>query len=163
VPNNKEKNMKYLFIILLLTFNASTQAQQTTASAGGDASGIGGTFSYSIGQVVYTYIYGSDVIVAQGVQQPYEISTLGSDNYQINLVMQTYPNPTKDYLVLNVHSIDLSNIIFQLYDLNGILIETRTIFSPIETICMVNLPSSVYFLKVINNNKEETAFKIVKN
>jgi hypothetical protein len=153
-------------IILLIIFGCtitSIQAQQTTASAGGDATGIGGTFSYSIGQVVYTYIYGSDVIVAQGVQQPYEISTLGSDNYQINLVMQAYPNPTKDYLVLNIHSIDLSNIIFQLYDLNGRLIETRTIFSPMETICMVNLPSSVYFLKVTNNNKEVKTFKIIKN
>ena len=153
-------------IISLIIFGCtitSIQAQQTTASAGGDASGIGGTFSYSIGQVVYTYIYGSDVIVAEGVQQPYEISTLGSDNYPINLVMQAYPNPTKDYLLLNVHSLDLSNIIFQLYDLNGRLIETRTIFSPIEPICMVNLPSSVYFLKVTNNNKEVKAFKIIKN
>jgi len=153
-------------IIALIIFGCtitSIQAQQTTASAGGDASGIGGTFSYSIGQVVYTYNYGTDLIVAQGVQQPFEISTLGLDNYQINLVMQTYPNPTKDYLVLNVHTIDLSNIIFQLYDVNGTLIETRTIFNPIETICMVNLPSSVYFLKVTHNSKEVKSFKIIKN
>ena len=153
-------------IIALIIFGCSIisiQAQQTTVSAGGDASGIGGTFSYSIGQVVYTYNYGTDVIVAQGVQQPFEISILGLDNYQINLVMQTYPNPTKDYLVLNVHALDLSNMIFQLYDVNGRLIETRTMFSPIETICMMNLPSSVYVLKVINNNKEVKSFKIIKN
>ena len=153
-------------IIVLIIFGCSIisiQAQQTTASAGGDASGIGGTFSYSIGQVVYTYNYGTDVIVAQGVQQPFEISILGLDNYQINLVMQTYPNPTKDYLVLNVHALDLSNMIFQLYDVNGRLIETRTMFSPIETICMMNLPSSVYVLKVTNNNKEVKSFKIIKN
>ena len=153
-------------IIVLIIFGCSIisiQAQQTTVSAGGDASGIGGTFSYSIGQVVYTYNYGTDVIVAQGVQQPFEISILGLDNYHINLVMQTYPNPTKDYLVLNVHALDLSNMIFQLYDVNGRLIETRTMFSPIETICMMNLPSSVYVLKVINNNKEVKSFKIIKN
>lgn len=153
-------------IIALIIFGCSIisiQAQQTTVSAGGDASGIGGTFSYSIGQVVYTYNYGTDVIVAQGVQQPFEISILGLDNYHINLVMQTYPNPTKDYLVLNVHALDLSNMIFQLYDVNGRLIETRTMFSPIETICMMNLPSSVYVLKVINNNKEVKSFKIIKN
>ena len=153
-------------IIVLIIFGCSIisiQAQQTTASAGGDASGIGGTFSYSIGQVVYTYNYGTDVIVAQGVQQPFEISILGLDNYQINLVMQTYPNPTRDYLVLNVHALDLSNMIFQLYDVNGRLIETRTMFSPIETICMMNLPSSVYVLKVTNNNKEVKSFKIIKN
>ena len=156
--------MKKIIALIIFGFSiTSIQAQQTTASAGGDASGIGGTFSYSIGQVVYTYNYGTDLIVAQGVQQPFEISTLGLDNYQINLVMQTYPNPTKDYLVLNVHAIDLSNIIFQLYDVNGTLIETRTIFNPRETICMVNLPSSVYFLKVTHNSKEVKSFKIIKN
>jgi hypothetical protein len=156
--------MKKIIALIIFGFSiTSIQAQQTTASAGGDASGIGGTFSYSIGQVVYTYNYGTDLIVAQGVQQPFEISTLGLDNYQINLVMQTYPIPTKDYLVLNVHTIDLSNIIFQLYDVNGKLIETRTIFNPIETICMVNLPSSVYFLKVTHNSKEVKSFKIIKN
>ena len=66
--------MKKIFFLIIFAFTITLiQAQQTTVAAGGDASGIGGTFSYSIGQVVYTYIYGSDVLVAQGVQQPYEI------------------------------------------------------------------------------------------
>lgn len=154
---------KIISLIIFVYAITSIQAQQTTASAGGDASGIGGTFSYSIGQVVYTYIYGSDVIVAEGVQQPYEILTLGLDNYQISLVVQAYPNPTNDYLLLNLNSIGLSNTLFHLYDLHGGLIETRTIVNPIETICMENLPSSIYFLKVTNNNKEIKSFKIIKN
>lgn len=79
-------------IIALIIFGCSMlsiQAQQTTVSAGGDASGIGGTFSYSIGQVVYTYNYGTDVIVAQGVQQPFEISILGLHNQIYLIVIQT--------------------------------------------------------------------------
>ena len=156
--------MKKIILLIIFSFTiTAVKAQQTTATAGGDALGSGGSFSYSIGQVVYTYIYGSDVIVAEGVQQPYEILTLGLDNYQISLVVQAYPNPTNDYLLLNVNSIGLSNTLFHLYDLHGGLIETRTIVNPIETICIENLPSSIYFLKVTNNNKEIKSFKIIKN
>ena len=154
-------------IISLFIFGctiASIQAQQTTATAGGDASGSGGSFSYSIGQVVYIYNYGSDLIVAQGVQQPYEISTiLGSDNYQINLMMQTYPNPTKDYLILNISTIDFSILNFQLYDISGRLIVTKNISGSLETIDMGYLPNSHYLLMVKNNNKEIKTFKIIKN
>ena len=155
---------KIISLIIFVYAITSIQAQQTTASAGGDASGIGGTFSYSIGQVVYTYIYGSDVIVAEGVQQPYEISTiLDFDTYEINLMIKTYPNPTKDYLVLNLNTVDFSNLLFELYDLNGRLIKRRNIASSTETIYMEYLPNAHYLLKINNKNKEIKTFKIIKN
>ena len=155
---------KIISLIIFVYAITSIQAQQTTASAGGDASGIGGTFSYSIGQVVYTYIYGSDVIVAEGVQQPYEISTiLDFDTYEINLMIKTYPNPTKDYLVLNLNTVDFSNLLFELYDLNGRLIKRRNIASSTETIDMEYLPNAHYLLKINNKNKEIKTFKIIKN
>ena len=157
--------MKKIISLIIFAFTITLiQAQQTTVAAGGDASGLGGTFSYSIGQVVYTYIYGSDVLVAQGVQQPYEISTIvGLDNIQINLLIQTYPNPTKDYLLLDLNSVDFSNLLFQLYDLKGRLIETRNISSPTEIIDMGNLPSAHYLLVVKSNDKEIKTFKVIKN
>jgi hypothetical protein len=40
--------------------------------AGGEATGSGGSVSYSVGQVVYTTNTGINGSVAQGVQQPYE-------------------------------------------------------------------------------------------
>lgn len=157
--------MKNIILLFLFVFTITlVKAQQTTATAGGDASGIGGSFSYSIGQVVYTYIYSSDVIVAQGVQQPYEISTiLDFDNYEINLLIKTYPNPTKDYLVLNLNTLDFSNLFFELYDLNGRLIEKRNISDSIETIDMEYLPNAHYLLKINNKTKEIKTFKIIKN
>jgi len=49
------------------------QAQETIPASGGKASGSGGTASYSFGQVVYTTYTGTNGLVAQGVQQPFEI------------------------------------------------------------------------------------------
>ena len=139
-------------------------AQQTTTATGGDASGSGGTVAYSVGQIVYTTNTGTTGSVAQGVQQPFEISVvLGIDNNAINLEVTAYPNPTTNYLTLNICKTELSALNFQLYDITGKLIESKKIKSSIETIDMENLPTATYFLKVADNNKEVKTFKIIKN
>ena len=158
----KQKNVK--FSILLLGLSLTAQAQQATTTTGGDASGSGGTVAYSVGQIVYTTNTGTTGSVAQGVQQPYEISiVLGIDNHSINLELSAYPNPTTDYLTLNVGNFELSTLNFQLYDISGKLIESRKIISSSETIGLENLPSATYFLKVTNNTKVVKTFKIIKN
>ena len=87
---------KNKLIILLLCLTASAiQAQQSTVSAGGVSTGAGGSVTYSIGQTVYTYISNSDIIVAQGVQQPLEIALLSVVGDPFNTIkIQVYPNPT---------------------------------------------------------------------
>ena len=158
---HKIKLSSIIFLTLGLT---NSYAQQAATATGGDASGSGGSVAYSIGQVVYTTSTGSTGSVAQGVQQPYEISiALGVENQSINLVMAAYPNPTNDYLTLSVSNLELSNLNFQLFDMSGKLIENRKITSATETIRMENLPSASYFLKVTTNNNDVKTFKIIKN
>jgi len=158
----KHKKVKLSFLLLGLGLTA--QAQQVTTATGGDASGSGGTTAYSVGQIVYTTNTGTTGSVAQGVQQPYEISiVLGIEDNSINLELTAYPNPTTNYLTLNVGKAELSTLNFQLYDISGKLIESRKIISSTETIGMANLPSATYFLKVSNNNNEVKTFKIIKN
>ena len=158
------KQKKVKLSVLLLGLGLTAQAQQATIATGGNASGSGGTVAYSVGQVVYNTHTATTGSVAQGVQQPYEISVvLGLKNQSINLAIAAYPNPTTDYLTLSLSNIELSNLNFQLFDISGKLIENRKITSTTETIRMENLPSAGYFLKVIQNNKEVKIFKIIKN
>ncbi len=158
------KQKKVKLSVLLLGLGLTAQAQQATTATGGNASGSGGTVAYSIGQIVYTTNMGTNGSVAQGVQQPYEISiVLGIDNHSIKLELTAYPNPTTNFLTLNVGKAELSTLNFQLYDISGKLIENRKIISNTETIGMENLPSATYFLKVTNNNNEIKTFKIIKN
>ena len=162
--NNMKKTKEKSIALLLFGFAVVTaQAQQATTTSGGIASGSGGTVAYSVGQVVYTTNTGSNGSVAQGVQQPYEISVvLGVENPEISLTMQAYPNPTIDNLTLNVGNNQLSNLNLQLFDLNGRLVENRIISNAIETIGMENLAAAVYFLKVTRSNTEIKIFKIIK-
>ena len=158
------KKTKLIIIFSLIFALTGIKAQQGFTAAGGGASGGGGTAAYSVGQIVYTSNTGAGGSVAQGVQQPYEISiVLGVEDLQISLNMKVYPNPTSDFLILNVGNFELSTLNFELYDISGKLLERKKITSITETISLVNLPSSTYFLKVTSNNEEIKTFKVIKN
>jgi hypothetical protein len=161
----KMKHKKVKLSVLLLGLGLTAQAQQAITTSGGNASGSVGSVSYSVGQIVYKTDSGSLGSVAQGVQQPYEISIVtGLEKAQwINLVPSAYPNPVTDYVILKVENYKTENLTYQLYDMRGKLIESRKIISSTETIGMENLPSAIYFLKVTNNNNEVKTFKIIKN
>ena len=67
-------------IILPLFFLSATvhvHAQEALTASGGDASGIGGSSSYSIGQVFYSNYIGLNGSEAQGVQQASFIAAAG--------------------------------------------------------------------------------------
>lgn len=154
-----------IVVLFLLAFGLQTiHAQEAVIAAGSDASGFGGTVAYSVGQIVYTTNTGTNSSVAQGVQQPFEISIVpGKDGNSIELELNVYPNPTNNFLILNVGNSELSTLSYELYDNIGKILKRRKMISSSETIGMENLPSAIYFLKVSNNNKEVKTFKIIKN
>ncbi len=159
----KTRKVISAIMLLLLGGTMTLQAQQTTTTAGGEASGSGGTASYTVGQTVYTTNTGTNGnSTAQGVQQPYEISTtIGINETSISLEMSVYPNPTTNYLTLKVEKTD--NLSYQLYDMQGKLIKNIIISSKTTNISMENLPSAIYFLKISKSNKLVKTFKIIKN
>jgi hypothetical protein len=149
-------------VALLLLGLGGLHAQEIPTAAGGEATGSGGTVSYSVGQVVYTTATGINGSVTQGVQQPYEVSTtVGINETSINLELSVYPNPTTDYLTLKVD--DNSNLNYQVYDLQGKVIENKKVSSTTTSINVENLPKAIYFLNVTKNNRIVKTFKIIKN
>jgi hypothetical protein len=141
------------------------QAQSTIPASGGNATGSGGSVSYTVGQVTYQTLSGTNGTVVQGVQQPYEISivTALEEAKDINLVCSVYPNPTIDFLTLKVGDYENKNMSYWLYGVNGNLIVTKKILSNETQISMGNQVSGTYFLKVTSGNKELKTFKIIKN
>jgi hypothetical protein len=112
---SRKLKVKSLLVATLLTFafSLSTVSAQTSVNAtGGDASGSGGSASYSVGQVAYQTHTGTSGSVAEGVQQPYEISVVTSieEANDIKLSITAYPNPTTDYLELKVESEKLNDL-----------------------------------------------------
>ena len=53
------------------------QAQSNTGTLGGEATGSGGTASFTAGEVFYTYKSGASGSVTEGVQQSYRVLPTG--------------------------------------------------------------------------------------
>ena len=161
----RHKKVKLSVILLLGLGLTGLQAQEAIPVSGGNASGSGGAVSYSVGQLVYTTNTGTSGSVAQGVQQPYEISEVtGIEEVKgITLQCSAYPNPATDYVKLKVENYETKNLTYWLYDINGKLLESKKIDGSETFINMEILVPATYFLKVIDNNKEVKTFKIIKN
>ena len=161
-----KQESKTLSILFLCGFwTIVVQAQETIPATGGNATGSGGSVSYTVGQITYSAISGTNGTVNQGVQQPYEISivTAIENTEGITLEWLIYPNPTRGLVKLIVTPFDFENLRFRLFDINGILLQDKKVEKRETEISLENLSSSVYFLKVIKNNVEVKVFKIVKN
>lgn len=162
----RRKQLKLSVVLLLgLGFATSVLAQEAIPASGGNASGSGGSVSYSIGQVLYATNIGTNGSMAEGVQQPFEISVVvGIDQARdINLKCTAYPNPATDLLTLEVEIPDNENLFFQLYDVMGKLLVSKKLIDIKTTIPMTYLPPSTYFLKVTDNQQVVKTFKIIKN
>ena len=158
------RNSRILTTIVALIFSVGLSAQETVPATGGDATGIGGSSSYTVGQLVYTTNTGTNGSVAQGVQQPYEISTsVGIEVTGINLELVVYPNPTTNVLNLNIGNYNNEKLTYQLYDMQGKLLDTKHVINNSTPIVMQELPKSTYLLSVLDNNSLIKTFRIIKN
>ncbi len=162
-----KKNKLKLSAIGLLIFGLSNlQAQETTTTAGGEASGSGGTASYTVGQVVYTTNTGTNGnSIAQGVQQPFEISVVTGikEAKDISLSVLAYPNPTTDYLTVKVENYETASLQYMVFDINGKLLQQVKCTGNKTSINIQNYPAANYFVKVLDSEKEIKVFKIIKN
>jgi len=159
---------KYLAVIIsagMPLFGMLLEAQNSISASGGNASGSTGTVSFSVGQVVYTEYTGTNGSVAQGVQQPYEISVVTGieEASDISLEIVVYPNPATDFIMLKIENYEAKNLRYQLYDLNGSLLRENKIVGNETSIVMSNYMSATYFLKVTDNTKLIKSFKIIKH
>jgi hypothetical protein len=152
--------MKQFIITAILIGSAYCSfAQQSPVSAGGEATGTGGSMSYSIGQVSYK----SNNQMTDGVQQPYEILVVGEKNKNIELSWNAYPNPVRSHLTLATGT-EFTGLSYSLYDMSLKLIRKESIQNSETSIDMSELATSTYILKVTSStNQELSTFKIIKN
>jgi hypothetical protein len=160
----KQKKMS-LGVFLLLGMGLSQGfAQQAVTSSGGDASGSGGTAAYSVGQVAYTSNQSANGSVNQGVQQAYEIFTIGLDDKVLSEnSFSLYPNPVSNELKLQSGGFEKEILHYSLLDVQGKLISTSEVKENETIIPVSQLPSATYFIHLINQeNKKVQSFKIIK-
>jgi hypothetical protein len=154
----KLNKSKALLSIFFCFFLISANAQRTTVASGGNASGSGGSVSYTIGQMDYTTNTGSTGSAMQGVQQPYEIIPISSTEQNIS----AFPNPTDGLITLSFENYPLINTTYQIYDEHGRLLQSNKINLEQTTIDLTEFATAIYFLKIQDGAKELKVFKIFK-
>ncbi|MCX6245776.1 MAG: T9SS type A sorting domain-containing protein [Bacteroidetes bacterium] len=160
----KTNQIKLLVTVFLCLGLMQAWAQKDVMAAGGNATGSGGSASYSVGQVVYTTATGTNGSANQGVQQPYEIFIVGIDNNPgVNLQLTVYPNPASVQVTLNIGRMNSENMDYRLYDFMGKLLDSQKIRTELTEIPMANFPVGTYLLKVLDGQSLLRTFKIIKN
>ena len=160
------KKLLHLIILLIMT-TANVFAQSAIVPVGGDAQGNGGSVSYTVGQMAVESTANSNgsISVAEGVQQPYEIMTVGVDDYpQIALNAVVYPNPTENIaqLQLNGFEIPADGLRATFYDGNGKQLQSVTVTNDLTAFQIGQYATGTYYLEVRDGKRVLKTFKIVR-
>ena len=160
-------------VVFLLVFfiNAGLNAQvlhHAIAGAGGNSQSSGGSISYTAGQVVYTTHSVTGGSLAQGIQQPYEVSVVSGmeDTFALSLFMEVNPNPSDGIVKLRMSSsgpVQSMKLSYCILDIHGRIRSNGRIADSETEIVMTNMAPGVYFLRVSEDYRDIRVFKIIKN
>lgn len=157
---------KILFFSFCLFLSSKTFAQSDFVPAGGNAAANTGSITYTIGQIAVQNTSNGSKSILEGIQQPYEIQTVGVDEYQdITLEAVVFPNPTQHSVQLRISNyiIPDDGLNAQLYDANGKLLRIYTLNDLETLIDMEPYPTATYLLRVMEGDHLLKTFKVVKH
>lgn len=162
--------------LLLFSFTIASHAlySQVTApvifnSCGGSITTAAGTFEFSIGEpVVFTSI-NANIVITQGVLQPFDDVLTAVDVMNISTRVKVFPNPTAMLVYLQPAFTQGGSLHCELYNASGQLMETREIKllhgNEVQVFNIEQYTPGLYLLKVMfkTGNKEGiTTYKIQK-
>lgn len=152
--------MKQSFIaIAVLLSSSAVFAQKNTVATGGDASGSGGSASYTVGQIDYINVDNGAHNMNAGVQQPYEFYTVGIEELTFNI--ELFPNPSQDELHLTLEQ--FTDLNCKIYEANGRIIEERKTLGADNVFQVSTWAKGMYNLVLFNKDKSVQNIKIIKN
>jgi hypothetical protein len=159
----KLKKMKNTIITFVLFLPGIFVAQTSVNSAGGNATGGGYAYSYSIGQVVYSSYQDNAFSLSEGVQQQYAVDDNGVMENFSELGLSVFPNPFIETFTITISGETPEAYEFQLMDANGKLIEHGRLTGKETLIKTEQLPTANYYLSLYSRErKSSVTYKLIK-
>ncbi|MDP2888495.1 MAG: T9SS type A sorting domain-containing protein [Bacteroidota bacterium] len=160
--------MKKIPLILFMVFGFNIAYCQNLkpdviATAGSFYANSTNSVSWTIGECIPETFSNSGNKLTQGFQQGiYDINTL-ADNTETRIAINLFPNPTADFVNLEIHLQDKKGYFYQLFDLEGNCLKNGKITSEKSVINMSDFSNSAYILNVFApDQKLLKSFKIIK-
>ena len=143
------------FLIIAFFSTSLLYSQEAISVSGSDATGTGGSLSYTIGQVAFTNYSGTTGSVSAGVQQAYTIfATTGVNATNFPLEASVYPNPTTDEITIAFNELVKGKVFVSIYDHLGKLVMEKNQQAQATLIYSLNsLTPGNYFIKVSVSNR----------
>ncbi len=157
----------FLFFVISCVSILFLHGQSAIVPLGGDAQGVGGSVSYTVGQVAVNNAQNGtgSVTVQEGVQQPYEIMTVGVNHYpQISLNAVVYPNPTENLVQLELNGFELPDGGLQahLFDMRGKKLGVVSVTDDITTFQIGQYATGNYLIELRDGKRILKTFKVVR-
>ena len=161
-----KKFVLFFWALLLIGYVfPQSKTLEVNPVAGDVYTGYDITLSWTIGEGVIETFSNNEMVLTQGFQQPSLKITLVEESDKIDFQLNVYPNPTKNFLTINLLSENDISCTTELFDMSG-----KLLFSKIfkgreltENIDLTNYSSNLYILKIIDNNgKLFRTYKIQK-
>lgn len=151
-------------LLTLLAIGSLAMAQRNTAATGSDASGSGGSMSYTVGQVDFTMQSGPDGTVSQGVQQPYEFLVLAQSEPQGTPFESTlYPNPATGDVQLRITGGPSLPLRVELRDEQGKLLHEARFAGASAVVPLAGRTAGIYLVHVLEENNHVKTFQVIKH
>ncbi len=146
---SKRKRIIYLLLLSVLQF---TFAQSGVVATGTNATGTGGSVSFSVGGIDYqNYVTVSGSLYG-GVQHPFELTTGISASPLMARDVMLYPNPAGEYTVLRLSDkVSVTN--YRLFNLCGQTIRNQSVTGLTTVISLFTIPSGSYVLELRESGK----------
>lgn len=159
----------FSFITTCHTLYAQVTAPAIFNNCGGSITTAAGTFEFSVGEpVVFTSI-NANIVVTQGVLQPFDDILTAVDVMNISAQVKVFPNPTAMLVYLQPAFTQGGNLRCEVYNASGQLMQTKEIKllrgNEVQVFNIEQYTPGLYLLKVMykTGNKEGvTTYKIQK-
>lgn len=156
--------MKTLIIFFISFISGiAVTAQEVIASGGGSGIIPGYQVDWTLGEPVIETFTGSTHILTQGMHQS-KLLVTGFQEIPIpGLDVRVFPNPAKDFLMIEIVQAGNDHFQYGLFDMKGTKMVIKKMKSNQEEVDMSHYVSGTYLLKVLNSDgKHLKSYKIFK-
>ncbi len=162
--NQMKKNPLFLFLFFLIKFSgAQSLSPQIISTSGTSFTNSSAQLDWTLGEPVTSTLSNSNNLLTQGFHQP-NLLTSSIDDVPADYSITIFPNPTVDFLQLQIQNVLNQVLVVDLYTVEWKLLKSRQINSSTHLqLDMTEYNSGTYLLLIKNNSAQNKSFRIIKS
>ncbi len=155
-------DLRFLLVACASCWAFLVRAQNAMVPLGGEATGSGGSVSYTLGQVADEVQSGVGGLVQEGVQQPYvDASTITATQEDFGEV-SVYPTVTADHVMILLSKVPSQRSSVTLFDAQGRPVLQHAIVGVRTELSLALFANGVYQLILYDEAAVPRAFTLIK-